>query len=306
MLPSVSVVICAYSLDRWDDLAAAVASVRAQTPPPLETIVVVDHNDALLERARRELEAVVVPSTGRPGLSPARNAGIAAAHGEVVAFLDDDAAAEPGWLAALAAPYEEAAVVAVGGAVEPRWLAGRPSTFPPEFDWVVGCTYRGHPTERRPVRNVIGANMSFRRSVFEEVGGFDADIGRVGTRPVGCEETELCIRAGRTRAGAVVLYEPAARVLHAVPPARATWGYFVRRCFGEGLSKAVVARLAGRQDALSTERGYVARTVAGGIVRDTAALGRGDVAGPARALRMALGLGAAAAGYGYARVADRR
>jgi glycosyltransferase involved in cell wall biosynthesis len=306
VLPSVSVVICAYSLDRWDDLAAAVASVGAQSPPPLETIVVVDHNDALLERARRELEAVVVPSTGRPGLSHARNAGIAAAQGEVVAFLDDDAAAEPGWLAALAAPYEDPAVVAVGGAVEPRWLAGRPSTFPPEFDWVVGCTYRGHPTERKPVRNVIGANMSFRRSVFEEVGGFDADIGRVGTRPVGCEETELCIRAGRARAGAVVLYEPAARVRHAVPPARATWGYFVRRCFGEGLSKAVVARLAGRQDALSTERGYVARTVAGGIVRDTAALGRGDVAGPVRALRMALGLGAAAAGYGYALVADRR
>jgi len=306
VLPSVSVVICAYSLDRWDDLAAAVASVRGQAPPPLETIVVIDHNDALLERAQRELEATVVPSTGRPGLSHARNAGIAAAQGEIVAFLDDDAAAEPGWLAALAAPYEDPAVVAVGGAVEPRWLAGRPATFPPEFDWVVGCTYRGHPTERTPVRNVIGANMSFRRSVFEEVGGFDADIGRVGTRPVGCEETELCIRAGRTRAGAVVLYEPEARVLHAVPPTRTTWGYFVRRCFGEGLSKAVVARLAGRDDALRTERGYVARTVLGGIVRDAAGPLRGDFAGPVRAARMALGLGAAAAGYGYTLVAERR
>lgn len=306
MLPSVSVVICAYSLDRWDDLAAAVASVRAQTPPPLETIVVVDHNDALLERARRELEATVVASSGAPGLSHARNAGIAAARGEIVAFLDDDAAAEPGWLAALAGPYEDAAVIAVGGAVEPRWLAGRPATFPPEFDWVVGCTYRGHPTERTAVRNVIGANMSFRRSVFDEVGGFDADIGRVGTRPVGCEETELCIRAGRTRADAVVLYEPAARVLHAVPPARTTWGYFVRRCFGEGLSKAVVARLAGRDAALRTERGYVARTVLGGIARDLGAVRRGDAAGPVRAARMAVGLGAAAAGYGYALVADRR
>jgi glucosyl-dolichyl phosphate glucuronosyltransferase len=304
---SVSVVICAYSFDRWDDLAAAVESVQAQEPPPLETIVVVDHNDALLERAQRELGVTAIPSTGTPGLSHARNTGIEVASGDIVAFLDDDATAEPGWLAALAAPYADAAVVAVGGAVEPRWLAGgRPSTFPSEFDWVVGCTYRGHPTTRTAVRNVIGANMSFRRSIFGEIGGFDADVGRVGTRPVGCEETELCIRAGRTRADAVILYEPAARVSHAVPPVRTTWGYFVRRNFGEGLSKAVVARLAGSDAALRTERGYVAKTVAGGIVRDLGAVGRGDVAGPARAARMALGVGAAAVGYAYARVADRR
>src|SRR4051812_15676117 len=55
----VSVVICAYTLDRWDDLVAAVTSVRSQTAPPRETIVVIDHNDELLARVRGEIAGVV-------------------------------------------------------------------------------------------------------------------------------------------------------------------------------------------------------------------------------------------------------
>src|SRR3954470_8092147 len=80
--PPVSVVICAYSEDRWDLLVKAISSTRRQSVPPLETIVVVDHNPALLARIRRELPGVVaVESTGAPGLAGARNSGVEVASG---------------------------------------------------------------------------------------------------------------------------------------------------------------------------------------------------------------------------------
>ena len=65
--------------------------------------------------------------------------------------------------------------------------------------------------------------MSFRRADVVAAGGFRLDLGRVGTRPMGCEETELCIRMSARRPGSVLRYEPAATVRHHVPAQRATW-----------------------------------------------------------------------------------
>ena len=294
----VSVVICAYSDERWDDLVAAVESVERQTAPPAEIVVVIDHNPRLLERVRAELPHVVaVANSGERGLSGARNSGIDVARGGIIAFIDDDAAAEPDWLARLRAAYADERVIGVGGVVEPVWLAGRPRAFPSEFQWVVGCSYRGMPETTSPVRNVIGANMSFRRNVFGEIGGFRSGIGRVGKRPVGCEETELCIRAHQRNPEAVVLYVPLARVLHRVPAARTRWRYFVSRCYSEGLSKALVARIAGARDGLATERAYAVRALTRGFGRGLAEALRGDVAGAGRAGAIALGLCATTAGY---------
>jgi glycosyltransferase involved in cell wall biosynthesis len=293
-----SVVICAYTEERWDELVAAVASAHAQTVPAREVIVVADHNDALLERARRELPGtMVVANVRQQGLSGARNSGVALASGEVVAFLDDDAAAAPDWIERLTAPFADAGVLGVGGAIEPRWLEGRPRAFPAEFQWVVGCSYEGMPDTPARVRNVIGANMAIRRDVFGRVGGFRTDIGRVGKRPLGCEETELCIRAAQNMPGGVFLYEPRARVSHAVPGARTTWRYFRSRCFSEGLSKARVAALAGAGDGLSSERTYATRTLPAGVRRGLGDARRGDPAGLARASAIVAGLAMTAAGY---------
>ena len=134
-------------------------------------ILVVDHNQPLLERARREFgeRVTVIPNGSRQGLSGARNTGVGAAAEEIVAFLDDDAVPEPGWLAALISAYDEG-VLGVGGAIEPDWATARPRWFPPEFDWVVGCTYEGLPVAGGTVRNLIGAAMSLRREVFERIG----------------------------------------------------------------------------------------------------------------------------------------
>ena len=100
--PTVSVVIPTYTKARWDWLSEAVASVRAQTVPALEIIVVVDHNPELLEEIAREFSGVIaVPNIGDRGVSGARNSGVKASKGEVAAFLDDDSIVTPDWLATL-------------------------------------------------------------------------------------------------------------------------------------------------------------------------------------------------------------
>jgi len=176
-LPEVSVVICSYSEDRWDRLIGALDSVRTQTFPPKQTIVVVDYNVDLYKRLIFTVpDAVIVENAGPKGLSGARNTGAGIAKAEIVAFLDDDAEAEPDWLERLAAMYDDPDVLAVGGRVEPLWEAGRPGYFANELDWIVGCTYRGMPKVAAEVRNVIGANMSFRASVLERVGGFNTTL----------------------------------------------------------------------------------------------------------------------------------
>ncbi len=232
----------------------------------------------------------MVANRRAPGLSGARNTGVAAARGDVLAFMDDDAVADREWLRTLLSHYPRPDVMAVGGAVLPRWESGRPQGFPEEFDWVVGCSYRGMPTERAAVRNLIGANMSFRRHVFDVVGGFADGIGRVGARAAGCEETDLCIRAGAAFPESVILYDPGARVSHRVPAARATWRYFGARCYREGLSKAQVTQRAGITAGLSSERAHAARAIPLAIARAARATLQGNGAGVVRAAALIGGL----------------
>lgn len=306
--PTVSVVICAYTLDRWTDIGDAVASVESQVPSIDEIVLVVDHNPSLLTAAREAFPRIVCVSNDEaPGLSGARNAGIRASRGDIIAFLDDDAAADRSWIASLAVHYDDPRVIAVGGRSEPKWLAGRPAWFPPEFDWVVGCTYRGMPTERAAVRNMIGSNMSFRRAVFEVVGGFDPTVGRIGANPAGCEETEMCIRARAAFPGSSIIYEPAAVVTHTVPPVRGSWGYFRARCLAEGRSKAVVSRLVGVNRGLATERSYASRTLPAGVMEAFGESLTTRRLGPlTRAAAIIAGLVLTSAGFGLGKLAEFR
>jgi GT2 family glycosyltransferase len=298
---SVSVVICTYSDERWHDLGAALASLQRQTVPPEEVIVIVDHNQELLQRVRLMYPWVAAAeNTGARGLSEARNRGIELARSRVVAFLDDDAIAGDRWIEALLVPYADGDVVAVGGTITPEWSgSGRPSWFPSEFDWVVGCSYRGQPETTSEVRNLIGCNMSFLRSVLVQLGGFRSEIGRVGLAPTGCEETELCVRA---RAFGKIVYHPAAQVAHRVHPGRQSFRYLVSRCLGEGRSKAAVAELVGTDSALSTERAYTLHTLPAGVARNILAALHGDGSGIARAAVICTGLICTATGYGLGRM----
>jgi hypothetical protein len=154
------------------------------------------------------------------------------------------------------------------------------------------------PEQRSPVRNLIGCNMALARQIFLEVGGFQEGMGRIGTYPAGCEETELCIRAGQRWPEGKLLYEPQARVRHLIPPSRASLRYFLSRCYAEGLSKAQVARLVGRENGLSSERSYALRTLPQGILHGLADLVlRFDASGLARAVAILAGLAWTTAGF---------
>ena len=188
----------------------------------------VDHNARLAERARSELaDVTILENEGNQGLSDARNTGLRAASQPITAFLDDDAEARPGWLASLIEPYRSPDVVGTGGAVLPRWPDTPPRWLPPEFYWVVGCSYRGLPVSVDPVRNPIGASMSLQTALTLKVGGFDSVVGRVGTRPTGCEETELAIRLTAANSASVILYVPGAVVDHHVGQERLKVKYFL-------------------------------------------------------------------------------
>lgn len=293
-----SVVVCAYTTDRWDDLTAALRSAQAQSPAVREVLLVVDHSDELLRRAREELDGItVLASDGPKGLSGARNTGWHAASGDIIAFLDDDAVADEAWATELAAAFAEPQVLGVGGLAVPAWDAGRPRWMPEEFDWVVGCSYRGLPTTTGQVRNLIGCNMAVRRDVLERVGGFDTELGRTASRPLGCEETELCIRASELFSGGIFLMEPRAVAHHRVRAERGRWSYFRARCQAEGVSKAWVAGRVGQDSALSAERAHALKVLPVGVLRGFRALTSGDTWGPARSGAIVAGLGYTSVSY---------
>ncbi len=304
----VAVIVCAYTDERWDDIIEALTSIAAQEPRVTEKVLVIDHNDELLAKARERLagqDLVIVANMHEKGLSGARNSGIAASTASIVAFLDDDAVADPGWIANALFHYEDANVIGVGGGVRPIWQTVRPRWWPEEFDWVVGCSYKGLPKSGNPMRNPIGANMSVRRSAFTAVGGFSPAIGRVGKRPAGCEETELFIRVHRHSPGKVVIHAPESSVGHKVPGDRASYSYFRARCYAEGLSKAVVSKLVGAEAGLSSERAYTAKTLPLGVLKGIRQGFTGKPAGFVRAGAIVVGLAITVAGYARGRFCEK-
>lgn len=298
-----SVVICVYTEDRWEDIRQAVESVGNQRRQPYELILVVDYNADLHEKLTRAYpQAMVVANSHDKGLSGGKNTGADVATGDVVAYLDDDAVADPGWLEALEEGFQDPAVIGVGGRTDPLWASGRrPRWFPYEFDWTVGCTYRGIPPVKAPIRNVMGGNAAFVRTAVAEVGGFRSGIGRSvqgrKSRPLGCEETEFCIRLSQRKPGAVMLYQPAAVIGHKVSRQRESFRYFRSRCFAEGLSKALVTQFVGTQDGLASERAHAFKTLPLGVLRGVGSFLRGDVGGLGKAAAIVIGLAWTTWGY---------
>lgn len=240
-----SVVIPTYN--REETLRLTLQSVLAQrTAVPYE-VIVVDNNStdgtrevvaAFARGATVDVRYVFEPVQGS---SAARNAGIAAARGEVIAFLDDDVIAAPEWLSALAHAYAKLPDAwCIGGRVTlqlprvlPPWLVpldGLVASYLSQQDLGNGIVRIEYP------KGLISANLSVRREALERVGGFSRQLGRFGARLLSGEDIELCHRI--QRAGGAVYYCGAASVGHLVSQSRLTKGFLRRRAYWQGRTEA--------------------------------------------------------------------
>lgn len=303
---SVSVVIACHDLRREAAIVGAVRSAQQQigmTVPTVPIVLAVDHNEALSAAMRERLPEVRVVDndTEFRGASGTRNVGARAAHSEFLAFLDDDEIAEPDWLVTLMSPFAEPDVVGTGGRYLPEWDVRRPNWFPDELAWVVGGHHTGMPDDVARVRNVWSGNMAVRANIFDKVGGFRTDFGKVGgrSRP---EDTDLCIRMAASTPGGHWMYVPEARIRHAVPRDRSSFAFYLRRCWAEGKGKVELQTSSGDPATLDVERDYLRRTIPLGVrhhlVDAASALGRAGA--------IVAGIGTAGIGAAVARVQEKK
>jgi glucosyl-dolichyl phosphate glucuronosyltransferase len=179
----------------------------------------------------------------RQGLSHARNAGIKAARGDVIAFTDDDVTAHPHWLYELQKAFSKYDCQGVGGKIIPVWGGQKPHWMQGEraFSFRSGAIVSFDQGEGAHELNIapVGANMAYKRVVFEEYGLFRTDLGKRGADPMLGEEVEFCKRL--FRAGAKVVYAPGAIVYHPVEVSKLrknfqshyfNWGRYLARVDG--------------------------------------------------------------------------
>jgi glycosyltransferase involved in cell wall biosynthesis len=206
--------------------------------------------------AQRDFEVVVVdgtpgvrPTPHRDGLtylpvafantSAARNLGVEKSRGEIVAFIDDDAEADPHWLQALLEAHESSPeVIGVGGRIEVVWPGARPRWLPPELDSYYSRRDLGDARKSfDPPDGPYGANMSVRRETLEALGGFSTRLSPKGKGLVAGEEIEFFQRLYEK--GGRVIYEPRALVRHHCLPNRFTRRWVMRRAWGQGATYAI-------------------------------------------------------------------
>lgn len=211
-------------------------------------VIVVDNGSGAVAAELADLTATVanlrVLHEPVMGLSHARNRGTREAFGEVVLFMDDDAVAEPGLLAAhlrqFAAPHRPAAT---GGRIYLRWPVQRPTWVPASLETFYSGLDLGDA-----IRQMIfpeypyGANMAVRRAALLDIGGFDVELGRRGQNLISGEEKDLFLRLDRT--GARVDYVGDAIVHHCVLPERTERGWLLRRSWAQGRSDIAMGLIA--------------------------------------------------------------
>ena len=235
-MPILSVVVCTH-----DRLAPLERCLRALSKlEDAVDIVVVDSGptvpcEALVRSVLPAARYLVEPE---PGLSRARNRGLAAAACELVAFVDDDAAPSPDWAGAIVAPFADTAVGCVGGTCTPVFESPRPEWLSDRLLQYAGITHFG--THARPAADSseypFGANIAFRLDAVTGAGGFREELGRIGSSLLSGEEADLIERL-RT-AGWTVWLQPDAVVSHSVSRERCLGSYYWRRLWWQGVSRA--------------------------------------------------------------------
>lgn len=254
--PLVSVVFSAYKTERYPYILKAMETISNQTYRNFETIIVVDGNDELysilynMKYNKDDIKLKVIKNEKRGGPSVARGIGIFESKGDIIVITDDDVFVSPDWLEKIVKNFEYDDILMVGGKILPDYENGA-SILPEEVLWIVGCTYKGHPVERQKVRNVISANMAFRKKLFDFVSfepSYEGDWRM--------SDTLIGIKTNEYKQGSVV-YDPEPVVYHNVPKERTTLYYFVKRSYTEGFLKAFLRTKSVDQNMYNYESGYL-------------------------------------------------
>jgi GT2 family glycosyltransferase len=258
-----SITVVVPTFRRPAGLARALGALSEQRDPGAEWDVVVVDNDsppgaeptfaAFAARLGRDARLV---REHRRGAAPARNAGIAAAGGDVVAFLDDDVVPADDWLRQLVEPVLSGRSEGAGGRVRldptvalPRWLGGDWLGYLSAFD------LGGDAHEIGADEYVLSASAAFRVDVLHRVGGFDPVLGPRPGVPMVNDDIDLCRRVMGD--GGRISYVPSAVVVHELPPHRLTRRYMLRRTYAQGRSDWLLDREANSRRPLGGTQGIV-------------------------------------------------
>lgn len=240
----VSVVVPTYSMDRYDDFCECVDALLDQTYDDVEIVVIVDGNPDVYDRAQtdygNEDDVTLYLNHDDAGPLCRANMGAVQASGDVVALTDDDAVPASDWVEQLVETFDRRDAIAVGGKIEPEWVAGEAGYIPEEFYFLIGATHRGFPDEETEVRNTFGANLAFKREMYMKLGGIKQ--GGIEASHVQGRETEFCVRMEQAY-GEGVIYNPDAVVSHKIYRYRTGVGWLVKRAFWQGYSKRAMEKL---------------------------------------------------------------
>ncbi len=261
---SFAVVVCTFDFKLVNDLAAAIESVRKQSYSGHVAIVVcVDGNERLSQMLCQKYKGVgqiTVVSTGKEepyGLVCARSVAIEYCSEDVISFLDDDATADESWIAKTAESFSKYDCMLVTGKIIPDWLSAPPSWLTPAFYWLIGATGTLEKDEESVVRSGFGSNLSCMRDALLKVDLRKTPLGKRGSSLLQAEDTELGIRIRRAF-GKEAIYNPKAIVFHKVKHEKLAISYLIRRAYYQGISKAILYVLNGRDPkVLAPEYSYL-------------------------------------------------
>ena len=251
--PRITVCICTH--ERVDYVRECLDGLRAQTAPrDAFDVVVVD--SASSAGAASALAALVAAMPGalliredRPGVSIARNTGLAAAGDGYAAFIDDDAIAAPDWVEAIArAVATEHPPVIIGGRVLPIWERTLPAWWPRSLRPVLSIIEHEAGGEYRSVAlparlEPYAVNMIVHAPTARAAGGFREDLGRAGTQLLSDEEVELAWRL--QDAGHSIRYDPSVLVHHQIQAARLNPAWLLERMRMQAISTVWTRRILG-------------------------------------------------------------
>jgi glucosyl-dolichyl phosphate glucuronosyltransferase len=247
MKPKLSTIVCTYT--RTHRLIECLKTIEKQTlsRDMFEVVIVTrllspEHENNLKEFLKQtSLNTTIVPLAPEcSGCSKARNAGLAKAKGEIIHYLDDDTLTTPDCLKAYVDIFDSTDAMGAGGRIIPKFISRSPAWMQPALWSLLGVLDLGNKVREftYPSNFPVGANMAFRREVFDRYGIFDENLGPLGHIGIDADETDVCYKIQND--GGKLLYCPDALIYHCIEGDKMNWRWMIKRSYGTGKGSAII------------------------------------------------------------------